>query len=230
MRELICTKAVAEDFLKAWESAGIQLKVFPLIKIRPLPFHVNIAESPDIWIFTSSNAVKSLKILLQKYFLSIIQSKKIVAIGHKTADSLGAMGFRVIVRANNALALAEEINEEFHPQEVLHFCGDRRRSELSESLTEKGFSVTEKKVYQNILTPQKITWGDADGMLFFSPSAVESYVKANEWPAGKIAYAIGPTTAAALQQRGIEPVFTAREPNSDSLLQAVLNIRLTNKE
>lgn len=230
MRELICTKAVSQKSSKEWENAGIQLNSIPLIKTLPLPFYVNIEESPDIWIFTSQNAVNSLEALLQKYFLAIHQSKEIAAIGHKTADTLGALGFKVAVRANNALALAEKINEQFDAQEVLHFCGERRREELNKGLTLLGFHVSEKKVYQTVLTPQKVEWGNAEGALFFSPSAVESFCKVNAWPVGKIAYAIGSTTAAALQQKEIEPVFTAEEPSGDALMQAVLNIRLTNKD
>lgn len=221
MHELICTKAISPGISEEWEAAGIQLKSIPLIKTLPLPFYVNLNNSPDIWVFTSQNAVKSLKTVLKKYFLHIQQQKKIVAIGHKTADVLGAMGYRVTARANDAMELVEEINDAFYPQEVLHFCGDRRREELRKGLSLLGFYVKEKKVYQTVLTSQKIAWGAAAGALFFSPSAVESFCQANAWPEGKAAYAIGPTTAAALQQAGISPVFRAAEPNWDEMLKIV---------
>ncbi len=230
MREIICTKAIDESICREWEQAGIGLRVYPMIKTLPLPFHINIFETPAIWIFTSEKAVDSLKTLLKKYFLAIYQNKLLVAIAPKTADALAGMGYHVEIRSHNAMALAEEINIAFPPQKVLHFCGDKRRDELSERLTELGFTVMDKKVYQTVLTPQKLNWGDAEAALFFSPSAVESFFKANDWPEGKIAYAIGPTTAAALKQREVAAVYAAAEPNFSSMREAVLNIRVTNKE
>lgn len=224
MPELICTKAVTPAFISEWEREGIQLRVYPFIQTRPLPFYINLEKTPDIWVFTSSRAVEAIKVYLKKYFLAILRSKKIVAIGHKTADTLGAMGYPIAARGDNALALVEEINEQFYPQQVLHFCGDRRRDELSKMLEILGFYLTEKIVYQTILTPQKVDWGQAEGALFFSPSAVSSYLKANTWPAGKLAFAIGPTTHGALEDAGIGPAYTAPEPNPEALLQTVLAI------
>ena len=108
---LLSTKILTPQQQLRCKEAGYDLTLFEALTIKRTQF--DIPTGDHSLIFTSQNAVKSLKVFLQKYFLAIHQSKKIAAIGHKTSDALGAMGFQVAARANNALALAEEINNEF---------------------------------------------------------------------------------------------------------------------
>jgi len=225
MRELICTKELTKEIVAAWFQAGVKLRVAPMIQTFPLPFHVDIEFSPSLWIFTSPRAVEALGVFLKNYYLPILSRKKIVAIGQKTTEMLVGMGFKIHAKADNALALAEEINMHFPPQSALHFCGNKRRHELGDRLTELRFQVFEKVVYQTKLTSRSLAWDNAQGAIFFSPSAVESFFMRNEWPLGKVAYAIGPTTASALQAAGVRKVLAAKRPQLDALLELILTAK-----
>lgn len=82
---------------------------------------------------------------------------------------------------------------------VLFCCGDRRLDVLPELLTAAGIRVTEQVVYRTILTPQPIKQ-QYDGILFFSPSAAESFFSVNNITATTRLFAIGNTTGTALKQ------------------------------
>ena len=76
--------------------------------------------------------------------------------------------------ANDAVSLAELIAEDRFVDEVIFFCGDQRRDELPEILRQHEVVVNEIVVYQTIAVPHKIE-KQYHGILFFSPSAVQSF-------------------------------------------------------
>ncbi|MDE3248864.1 MAG: uroporphyrinogen-III synthase, partial [Bacteroidota bacterium] len=81
--------------------------------------------------------------------------------------------------ADNATDLAWLIIEEGETEEVIFFCGDQRRDELPSILQNNGIEVTEIMVYETIATPVAIKQ-HYNGILFFSPSAVESFFSVNK--------------------------------------------------
>lgn len=90
-------------------------------------------------------------------------------------------------------------------KEIVFFCGDRRRDELPDKLRANGIIVEEVVVYRTIETPHKVQ-GDYDGVVFFSPSAVNSFFTSNT-PSGKtIFYTMGDTTAAEIKKHSSNPV------------------------
>lgn len=63
---------------------------------------------------------------------------------------------------------------------------------------------------------------DADWLVFFSPSGVQSVLDLEEIDVSeRRCAAIGPTTAAALQERGIDPAAVADEPAPQALVRAI---------
>ena len=68
-----------------------------------------------------------------------------------------------------------------------------------------------------MLSPEKIE-DKVSGVLFYSPSTIESYLKQNK--ADKVAFCIGDTTAKVASQY-FEEVKVAKMPTTESLLELV---------
>ena len=79
--------------------------------------------------------------------------------------------------------------------------------------------VNEVEAYKTMLSPEKID-DDVSGVLFYSPSGIESYLKENT--TDKIAFCIGETTAKEARKY-FEIVKVADMPSTESLLELVTN-------
>ncbi len=124
--------------------------------------------------------------------------------------------------AESALALAKKIISQEEDAEIFFFCGDQRREDLPSVLRQAGFRVNELVVYQTKATPHK-TERSYEGLVFFSPSAVESYFSVNTVAAGTTLFAIGRTTAAAIQVFCSNPVVVAEQPDAAILISQVID-------
>lgn len=128
-------------------------------------------------------------------------------------------GFRHTISgtAANAASLAEEIikNEEKGP--LVFFCGDKRRDELPDLLRQHNIALEELIVYETTETPAP-TGQEYDGILFLSPSAVESFFSVNSLPQQTVCFSIGPTTARALQDYTSNKIITSTSPSMEQLV------------
>jgi uroporphyrinogen-III synthase len=114
-------------------------------------------------------------------------------------------------------------------KEIFFFCGDQRREELPAMLRAEGFKVNEWVIYRTILTPQKMERVYA-GIAFFSPSAVESYFSLHTVADGVTLFAIGRTTAAAIQARCSRPVIISDRPGKEALVRTMTDYFQTNNK
>jgi uroporphyrinogen-III synthase len=136
--------------------------------------------------------------------------------------------------AESAAALAEgmmaDAGEDARGnKEIFFFCGDQRREELPAMLRAEGFKVNEWIVYRTLLTPQK-TERIYAGIAFFSPSAVESYFSVNSAGDDVTLFAIGRTTAAAIQARCSNPVIISDRPGKEALVRTMTDHFQTNNK
>ena len=99
---------------------------------------------------------------------------------------------KVVFSARNADKLSQYLAENISGQEVTYFCSDLRLDTLPTKLKENNISVNEVEAYKTMYSPVKVD-DKVNGVLFYSPSTVESYMKENK--ADKIAFCIGDTTA-----------------------------------
>lgn len=104
----------------------------------------------------------------------------------------------------NASQLADVIIKE-GIKEIVFFCGDRRRDELPDKLRAHGIKVKEVVVYRTVETPHKID-ESYNGVVFFSPSAVNSFFTSNTPSDKTIFYTMGDTTAAEIKKHSSNPV------------------------
>ncbi len=170
-------------------------------------------------IFTSQNAVQS---VLQHPKRESLKCKNVFCVGIKTKSLLEKNGFNVGVYTNYAADLAEIISLIYNKESYTFFSGNIRREELPSILKKNGIAFNEIKVYETNITSKKVT-NTLDGILFFSPSAVESYFKLNTIKE-EMCFCIGETTAEALENKKIKNIIIADKPSIESLIEKVISL------
>ncbi len=174
-------------------------------------------------IFTSSYAAE----IAGKY-VTKSQSWKIFCLGNKTKDTLSHFfpGAAIAGVAENAADLAWTIMKDISVKSVTFFCGNQRRDELPEILVQNGIDMEEVMVYETLSKSFVIT-KDYDGILFFSPSAVESFFSKNKINDRTLCFAIGNTTASAIEKFTSNKIIIAAKATQHSILDtaiATLNV------
>jgi uroporphyrinogen-III synthase len=217
---VLFTRPLPDTLIREAAEKGVTIDVQPFIGTTPLHDErlAKLIEKPLIAIFTSSNAVTAIEGETRP------DNWKIFCINGATrraaADRFGEEA--IVATAGSAKELAQTIIARGPRQEVWFFCGDRRREELPESLKAAGWPVHEVVVYQTTLTPHRIV-RTYDAIAFFSPSAVESFFSLNDIGPDVPLFAIGPTTAAALQQRCPNPVTVSEQPDEKILIRQIIH-------
>lgn len=166
-------------------------------------------------IITSQNAVEAITASVPKEEL---QFKNIYCVGRRTKRLIENRIGKVKHSENYAKDLAAYLVEFIDGTEVTHFCSDIRLDELSQTLEKNNIKVNEVEAYKTVLDSEKID-PKIEGIMFYSPSTVESYMINNE-AEGKIAYCIGDTTAAEAEKH-FEDVRVARIPTVESVIDLV---------
>ena len=170
-------------------------------------------------VFTSMNAVDAVS-----KFITAKPAWKIYCIGN-TTKNLAKKYFgdeNIIATAENAAHLADKIISDATISSITFFCGDKRREELPEKLKSNNISVDEITVYRTKETAEIIT-KTYDGVLFYSPSAVDSFFSKNKVVSQTQLFAIGSTTAIALQQFTKQPVTIASQPGKENLVKLAID-------
>ena len=169
-------------------------------------------------LFTSQNAVNA---ILNHQNLEALKVKDVFCVGLKTKALLEENGFNVVAYTGYAQDLAEIISLVYSDSSYTFFSGNLRRDTLPDMLKEAGIVFNEIQVYETLLTPQKIN-SKPDGILFFSPSAVESYLKENTL-SDETVFCIGNTTAAALEDKKIKNIIIANQPTIENTIIQTIN-------
>lgn len=174
-------------------------------------------EAAQNLIFTSQNAFKSF-LLNEKS--SEYKENSVFCVGTKTAEVVQQNGYKVEVCADYAEDLASAIKKDYAGESFTFFSGNLRRDTLPKAMKQAGIDFTEVEVYKTALTPHKIN-AVTNGVLFFSPSGVQSYLKENEIGRA-ICFCIGTTTAKALE--GItENIVIANRPTVENVIIQCIN-------
>lgn len=179
------------------------------IKIK----NFELSQVNDNLIFTSQNAVES---VLDNPKCSELGGKPVFCVGMKTKEFLEENGSEVAVYTDYASDLAEIISLIYSNETFTFFSGNLRKDILPNTLKENQITFNEIEVYETNITSHKIK-SKLDGILFFSPSAVESYLKMNTIK-NEVCFCIGETTAEALENRKIKKIVIAEQPSVDSVI------------
>jgi len=192
VKNLLFLNDLSEQTLKKLNSdKKLKVSYNSLINISEIPFDNHKLDQNKTWVFTSRNAVE---IILKN---KIPLSKSIYAVGEKTANLLPSA---TIPKTASAVELAKIIIKE-HLKEVIFICGNRRRNELPDLLTSHAIKLKEVVVYESKNINKTVNLQSIDGLAFMSPSSVNSLAK-NGGFMNLPCFAIGPTTAKALNDEG----------------------------
>lgn len=164
---------------------------------------------------TSANAATALKELILP---AETLAWQIFCLSGKTRMAVEGMA-GITAMADDAASLAHRIVAH-GVKELLFFCGNLRKDTLPRILNEAGIAVREAVVYETKATPQQVS-PDLDGVLFFSPSAVESFFSVNRIGAQTACFAIGRSTAESISAVVPNPVIVSRQPDQETMLQSV---------
>jgi len=210
MPTVLSTKKLTEPQRSLLLQAGIGLVEYNAIAIEKVQFKTG--EKIENAIITSQNTVNA---LVEKN----VQIKGCFCVGVKTKSMLEANGYQVIVTTDYGKELAEIIVQDFADKKFTFFCGNLRRDELPELLTKNKVDFTEIQVYKTLLKPKKFE-RSFDGVLFFSPSAVESFANENSLK-NTTAFCIGTTTAAEAEKH-TNKIIIATKPTIENVIVQVV--------
>jgi uroporphyrinogen-III synthase len=223
--QILSTGPVAEELIKEAAENDIIIDEISFITtedIDDIAIEKKIRELSNqkiTVVFTSTNAVNAVA-----RFISKQPGWKIFCIG-STTKTLVKKFFgegAVAEFAENAESLSKLILQNSSIQNITFFCGDKRRDELPGNLNKGGIVVDEIVVYKTIETPTVLT-KQYDGILFFSPSAVQSFFSKNSINKNAKIFVIGSTTANAVKLFSQQPVIIAETPGKKNLVNLAIN-------
>ncbi len=213
---ILSTKILLSNQKQFLFNANLSVIEADFIITQSLPIEDNVTVNEAL-IFTSQNAVNA---VLRFENIEDLKDKKVFCVGLKTKALLEENGFKVEAYTGYAADLAEIISLVYSDLSYTFFSGNLRRDVLPEMLKERGITFNEIEVYETILTPQRIN-SKVDGMLFYSPSGVESYLKENKIT-DEMCFCIGTTTAKALENI-TNNIIIANQPSVENVIIQCIN-------
>ncbi len=212
--QVFSTKTLTEAQRQLFKNVKVDSTDFLKISLNRIPKPI-LKSKIDNVIITSQNAVEAITTIVPKEEL---QFKNIYCVGRRTKKLIESKIGKVTHSENSAKALADYLVEFIDGTEVTHFCSDTRLDELSKTLEENHIKVNEVEAYKTILDTETID-ASVEGVMFYSPSSVESFLKSNSADE-KVAYCIGETTAVEARKH-FEEVRVARIPTVESVIELV---------
>jgi uroporphyrinogen-III synthase len=167
-------------------------------------------------VFTSMNAVEAVADIVNENL-----NWNVYCIGYATKH-LVKEKLRAVIKgeADDAASLADVIINN-NEKEIYFFSGERRRDNLPNSLKASGIQVNEIIVYSTTLLKHQINKNYV-AILFYSPSAVESFFSENKVDSETVFFAIGKTTAAAILNYTHNKIILAEQPGKVELAQTMI--------
>lgn len=190
------------------------------------------------WVmFTSAYAIQAVLVRAARHGRTLTShSPKIAVVGPATRDKATRAGFSVehMAQTHLGVALAEELEDRLSGKRVLLPRSDRANPDLPTALRKLGAHVTEVIAYRTVRPSDadqerlaRVARGEADAILFFSPSAVHSFIELSgrqqlKSLQDRVAMAaIGPVTAGALREAGVHRIVIAVEASASAVVQAL---------
>lgn len=241
------TRAAAQSEALAQElSARRALPVvLPLVSFAepedfaPLDRAIEEVQEFDWVILTSAQTVRALVQRageLQKSFARTEGRLRVACVGPVTAEAArnAKLSVEYVAVTHSGVGLANELGVKLHGAKVLLPRSDRANPDLPAALKRHGAQVTEVIAYRTVRQSEsdqdsvkKIVAGGADAILFFSPSAVQHFAelvgaeKLRTIRDRLAITAVGPVTAKALREAGVERIVVAVDTTAASVIDAL---------
>ncbi len=226
---ILITAETDDSLLQPLTSKSMVVDIIPFIKTESIQTEKvqqaigNISLLNTTVIFTSSNAVEAVHRFMQNKKIGW----KIYCVGNATKSLIENLfvDATVIAVADSAAKLAQQvIADKENISELYFFCGDKKRNELPLLLAQNNFIVHEVEVYTTTILQHKLS-KYYDGILFYSPSAVEGFFKSNSIDDKTILFAIGNTTADEIKKYSNNKIITGDKPGKKEMIEKVIEVK-----
>jgi len=166
-------------------------------------------------IITSQNGVEA---LLNNYSPMELNFENIYCVGRRTKRLIEKKIGKVTHIENSAKELANHIVRMKNTKALTYFCGNLKQDDLTSILSENGIVVDEVEAYRTVLNEREFE-ETFDGILFYSPSGVQSYLVSNS-DTNAVAFCIGETTATEAKKH-FEKVEVSKLPSIENVIKLV---------
>ncbi len=220
MIHILSTQLLPESLIQQALESDFKIDCVPFIQTIPIrenALHKTVqllSHQSITTIFTSSNAVTAVAAMLPA-----VPLWEIFCIQGSTASSVQKHFPQSVIKGTAAYAkdLVQEIVRQSTTKEVVFFCGNKRLNTLPTLLAAYEYTLKELIVYNTQLTPSKIEI-QYNAILFYSPSAVDSFFSANEIDKNIALFSIGATTTGAIEKYGSYKVYTSPQASPRSMI------------
>jgi len=221
---LLSTRPLPKAIIEEGAKKGVLIEELSFIDTKPVGGEglseqiKTLAAEEHTVVFTSMNAVEAVA-----SYVDSIPKWQIYSIGNTTRKLIEERWGteKIIATAENAQRLGERLVDD-GVNEVVFFCGNIRRDELPNKIRSEGGKVEEVVVYQTEETPKKLT-KEYDGILFFSPSAVQAFFSSNKCSKHTVLFAIGKTTEEAIRKHKAGKVVVGHVTDKVELAQQAID-------
>jgi uroporphyrinogen-III synthase len=210
---VIVTKKLTKKQRNKFPDGDFKLMEHNFIRTKKITFSVE--KNHEIIVFTSKNGVKS----VWKQQPKILENKTIICVGIKTKTFIEKIGFQVDETADYTEDLIGIISQKFKGKTFTFFCGNIRRNTIPNFFKEKQIAFEEVIVYKT-KTHSKAISENFDGILFFSPSAIASFLEKNELK-NETCFCIGTTSAKVLENK-TKNIVIASKPTLEHVIDVVI--------
>lgn len=181
--------------------------------LQPQAIHTDV-------ILTSSTGVQSFIEILRQLRLDK-NTYRVHCLSSTTNELASTYGLNIKSLAPNASSLADEILKNSEVKMVTHISSNLTREDISKKLVSAGVAVQQIIGYLTEFSP-KVIRSKYDAIIFFSPSAVDSFLSMN--PLAPLpCFCIGKTTAEHAKQEGYQQIHISDAPTEESVIQSILN-------
>jgi uroporphyrinogen III methyltransferase/synthase len=246
-KRIVITRAAtqSEALSKQLSALGAIPVILPLVAFaEPEDFSaldeaITQVDRFDWMVFTSAQAVRAIVARSERLKIPLsraVSKAMIAAVGPASAESVTQAGLPVeyVANVHNGVALADELGERIRGRKVLLPRSNRANPDLPAALKRHGALVTEVVAYRTLQPTDvdkqnlgRIVTREADAILFFSPSAVQHFEELAgveqlcELQDRLAITAVGPVTAGALQEAGVEKAVVAADTTAAAVVRAL---------
>lgn len=227
---LLSTRPLPKSIVEEGAEKGVIVEELSFIDTKPIQDEAlfqrikTLATEKHTVVFTSMNAVEAVAAQID-----VVPDWKIYSIGNTTRKLIEeAWGSdKIVATADYGKHLGERLVDD-GVREVVFFCGNIRRDELPNKIRSEGGKIEEVVVYETEQTPAKLTKA-YDGILFFSPSAVNAFFSTNKPAKNTVLFAIGKTTEEAIRQNKGRNIIVANKVDKVDMTRDAIDYLTTNQ-
>lgn len=219
---IVSTKILNPELIHRVETADITITQKNFIqKTICIPENLNKNSIRTTIVLTSKTGVLAWIEIAEKLRLDIkLYDVYCLTFGTKTLAV--KHGLRIAGDAPDAPSLADVVLKDKSIDKVSFVCGNLRRDELPDRLKYYGIDVQEISAYSTSFTPVEIH-EHYKGVLFFSPSAIDSFLQLNK-NTSCTAFCLGNTTANHARKVGFSEIHVPEVSTPESLIEKVIHV------